>query len=79
MPKKKLKEKAKAKAPLHRCYNCIHWHMYRDGSNNDGAVDFSSGSCDHNGYSKCPPMFGCGSWMLGSGEIADTLSLLMSN
>jgi hypothetical protein len=53
--------------------------MCKDGNNYDGAVDFSSGSCDHNGYSKVPPLSTCPGWASGNGEIVDTLSLLMSN
>jgi hypothetical protein len=65
--------------PLRKCYDCIHWHQCKDGNNFDGAVDFSSGSCDHNVYSKVPPLFTCPGWASGNGEIADTLSLLMSH
>lgn len=61
------------------CYYCIHWRQCKDGNNFDGAVDFSSGSCEHNGYTKVPPLFTCPGWASGNGEIADTLSLLMSH
>lgn len=38
-----------------------------------GEVDFSSGSCDNNGYSKCPPLFTCNGWASGNGIIYDNI------
>lgn len=48
--------------PLRKCYDCLYWHMHKDGSDSDGIVDFSTGSCDKNGYSKVPPLFTCPAW-----------------
>ena len=62
--------------PLHMCYDCIHWHMCKNGNNFDGAVDFSSGSCDHNGYSKVPPLFTCDGWTSGKNSIIDKFGKL---
>ena len=79
MGRKKKEEPFDENAPLKKCYDCIHWRMCKDGDNFDGAVDFSTGRCDRNGYSKVPPLFTCPGWASWKGEIADTLSLLMSN
>lgn len=75
MPKRKPEETiiANPNEPLHKCYDCIHWHMCKDGNNFDGAVDFSSGRCDHNGYSKCPPLFTCNGWDSGNGATYDNI------
>lgn len=80
MPRRKTTETITVNSgePMERCIDCVHWHRPVD-PNDPDAVDFSSGSCDHNGYSKVPPLFTCPGWASGSGEIADTLSLLMSN
>ena len=64
--------------PFRFCYDCIHWHRI-DNPNENEAVDFSSGSCDRNGYSKVPPLFTCPGCASGNGEISDTLSILMSD
>mgnify|MGYP007013928707 CR=1 FL=1 len=53
--------------PLERCIDCVHWHRHAD-PNNPDAVDISTGSCDHNGYTKCPPLFSCNGWDNGNGE-----------
>lgn len=68
MPKRKLEEAiiVNPNESLHKCYDCIHWHMNSEGDKN-GEVDFSSGHCDHNGYSKCPPLFTCNGWGNGNG------------
>lgn len=70
MPRKKPQEPIVVNPlePLKKCYGCIHWHMCKNGNNFDGAVDFSSGSCDRNGYSKVPPLFTCNGWSSGNGE-----------
>lgn len=47
--------------PLRKCYDCLHWHSMSETLNVD-YDDYSSGSCDHNGYSKCPPLFSCKGW-----------------
>lgn len=81
MPRKREEEEpiiVNPNEPLRKCYDCIHWELLSN-PNNPDAVDFSSGSCNLNGYSKCPPLFTCPGWASGNGEIADTLSLLMSN
>lgn len=52
--------------PFRCCYDCIHWHINED-TNDPDAVDFSSGRCDSNGYSKVPPMFSCNGWSNGNG------------
>lgn len=44
---------------LRLCYTCVHWHEMRY---TDGSRDITSGSCDKNGYSKCPAMFVCKGW-----------------
>ena len=56
--------------PLCKCYDCIYWHPNTE-KRKDFAVDFSSGSCDHNGYSKVPPMFTCNGWASGEGIVFD--------
>lgn len=56
--------------PLRRCYDCIHWHR-NEHPNEPDAVDFSTGSCDHNGYSKVPPLSTCNGWASGRGEVYD--------
>ena len=56
--------------PLLKCYDCIHWHRNEHPNDRD-AVDFSTDSCDHNGYSKVPPLFTCGGWSDGKGSISD--------
>lgn len=74
MARKNKNEEEQAPArrePMNVCYDFIHWHMCKDGNNSDGAVDFSSGSCDHNGYSKVPPLFTCLGWSDGNGSISD--------
>ena len=53
--------------PLHRCYDCIYWHRNQN-PNDPDAVDFSSGRCDRNGYSKVPPLFSCNGWSDGNGK-----------
>ena len=58
--------------PLHKCYDCVHWHMNEHPNDHD-AVDFSTGSCDHNGYSKCPPLFTCNGWASGNGTIYNNI------
>ena len=58
--------------PLHKCYDCIHWHMNSEGKKN-GEVDFSSGHCDHNGYTKCPPLFTCNGLASGNGITYDNI------
>ena len=58
--------------PLHKCYDCIHWHRNIDPNNRD-AMYMSDGSCDHNGYSKCPPLFTCNGWASGNGTIYDNI------
>lgn len=70
MPRKKPQEPIVVNPlePLKKCYDCIHWHMNSEGNKN-GEVDFSSGFCDHNGYSKVPPMFTCNGWENGNGGI----------
>lgn len=70
MGRKKQEEPAIAKPgeQLRKCYDCIHWHR-KEYPNDDDAVDFSTGSCDHNGYSKVPPMFTCNGWASGNGTI----------
>lgn len=69
MPRKKPQEPIVVNPlePLKKCYDCIHWHPNTE-KRTDFAVDFSSGSCDHNGYSKVPPMFTCNGWSSGNGE-----------
>ena len=69
MPRKKPQEPIVVNPlePLHKCYDCIHWHR-NSNPNDPSAVDMSSGSCDHNGYSKCPPLFTCNGWSSGNGE-----------
>lgn len=52
---------------LCRCYDCKHWHMIDNGAES-GQFDFSSGDCDRNGYSKCPPVFSCKGWEKGNYE-----------
>lgn len=68
MPRKKPQEPiaVKRNESLQCCYDCIHWHMNSEGNKN-GEVDFSSGRCDHNGYSKVPPLFTCNGWGNGNG------------
>ena len=63
MPKKKPLEPivVNPHEPIGKCYDCIHWHHIQD-ANEPDAFDFSSGSCDENGYSKVPPLFTCGKW-----------------
>lgn len=70
MGRKKQEEPAidKPGEQLRKCYDCIHWHR-KEYPNDDDAVDFSTGSCDHNGYSKVPPMFTCNGWASGNGTI----------
>lgn len=53
--------------PLYRCYDCIHWHMIDDGVES-GIHDFSSGTCDLNGYAKCPTLFSCKGWENAKGQ-----------
>lgn len=75
MPKRKPEESIviNTNEPLRKCYDCIHWHMCKNGNNFDGAVDFSSGSCDNNGYSKVPPLFTCNGWASGNGTVYDNI------
>lgn len=72
MPKRKPEELiiVNPNEPLRKCYDCIHWHR-NDEQLKHGEVDFSSGSCDHNGYSKVPPLFTCPGWENGKGSIID--------
>lgn len=72
MPLKKPQEPiaVKRSEPLCKCYDCIYWHPNTE-KRKDFAVDFSSGSCDHNGYSKVPPMFTCNGWASGEGVVFD--------
>lgn len=74
MGRKKPEEPVIAKPgePLRKCYDCIHWHMIESLYDKD-VPDMSSGSCDHNGYSKCPPLFTCNGWASGNGHIYDKL------
>lgn len=74
MPKRKLEEAiiVNPNESLHKCYDCIHWHR-NDEKKKHGAVDFSSGSCDNNGYSKCPPLFTCNGWASGNGTTYDNI------
>lgn len=58
--------------PLRKCYDCIHWHR-NDERLKNGEVDFSTGSCGHNGYSKVPPLFTCNGWASGNGTIYDNI------
>lgn len=68
MPRKKPQEPIVVNPlePLKKCYDCIYWHRNAD-PNNPDAVDFSTGRCDHNGYSKVPPLFTCNGWGNGNG------------
>ena len=72
MGKKKTEEPivVNPNEPLRKCYDCIHWHMHQYP---DGQRDFSTGSCDHNGYSKCPPLFTCNGWESGNGPVMDNI------
>ena len=74
MPKRKPEEQiiVNPNEPLRKCYDCIHWHPNTE-KRRDFASDFSSGSCDHNGYSKCPPLFTCNGWASGNGVIYDNV------
>ena len=60
---------------LQKCYDCIHWHR-NDEKLKHGEVDFSSGSCDHNGYSKVPPLFTCNGWSSGKESVIDKLNII---
>lgn len=69
MPRKKPEEPiaVKRNEPLQCCYDCIYWHRNQN-PNDPDAVDFSSGLCDRNGYSKVPPLFSCNGWSDGNGK-----------
>lgn len=62
--KKKVTVKTHDDKFLHRCYDCVYWHR-NEAPNEPDAVDFSTGRCDHNGYSKVPPLFTCNGWASG--------------
>lgn len=62
----------KPNEPLRKCYDCVHWHR-NNNPNDPDVVDFSTGSCGHNGYSKCPPLFTCNGWASGNGHVFDKL------
>lgn len=59
-------------APIRKCINCIHWHILTV-DNEPEAVDISTGVCDHNGYSKCPPVFTCNGWASEKGALIDKM------
>lgn len=72
MPKKKPEEPIVITPgePYRKCYDCIYWHAESE-RHTDGRTDFSSGSCDHNGYSKVPPLCTCAGWSDGNESILD--------
>ena len=74
MPKKKPEEPIVVNPfePFKKCYDCIHWHPNTE-KRRDYAVDFSSGYCDHNGYSKCPPMSTCNGWCHNNVEMYNNI------
>lgn len=71
MARKKDKD-AIIERPSHYCMNCIFWTSCGELEHRD-YNDITWGSCSHNGYSKCPPLFTCNGWSSGKGSIIDKL------
>ena len=71
MARKKDKEEP-IEHPEHWCLNCEHWTSCGELEHRD-YNDITWGSCSHNGYSKCPPLFTCNGWSSGKGSVIDKL------